>query len=132
MSYGPARGSQLIAEGKAPETTRGLVLTDGTVANSNFLGMYVNAPHKAAALVLMNFMMDPETQLSFYDPVNWGDMPTIDLNKLDPAMKAKFDAVDVGPATPSLDDLISHALPEINSAYAEPLQAGWVEFVLNK
>jgi len=132
MSYGPARGSQLIAEGKAPETTRSLVLTDGTVANSNFLGMYINAPHKAAAMVLMNFMMDPETQLSLYDPVNWGDMPTLDLSKLAPDMKAKFDAVDVGVATPSLDVLNAHSSPEISSSYADPLHAGWVANVLNK
>lgn len=131
MSYGPARGSQLIAEGKAPETTRGLVLSDGTVSNSNFLGMFINAPHKAASLVLMNFMMSPEAQLSFYDPANWGDMPTIDLSKLDADMKAKFDSVDVGVATPTLDELIANSAPEINSVYAEPLQAGWVEFVLN-
>jgi len=130
MAYGPARGSLMIAEGTAPETTRGLILEDGVVANANFLAIYFNAPHKAASMVFLNFMMSPEAQLSFYDPENWGDLPTLDPDKLSPEMRAEFEAVDRGAATPSLEELLPNALPEINSAYAEPLQQGWVDHVL--
>ena len=132
MSYGPARGSQLIAEGKAPRTTRGLVLADGTVANANFLAIYATAPHKAAGMVLLNFMMSPEAQHSLSDPRNWGDMPTIDLARLPPDWRARFEALERGPATPPLGELLRHALPEMNAAYAEPLQQGWVRHVLRE
>jgi putative spermidine/putrescine transport system substrate-binding protein len=130
MSYGPFRGTTLIAEGKAPDTLRALVLDDGHVSNANFLSIYFNAPHKAAAMVFLNFILEPETQLQFFDPVNWGNMPSIDLERAGQEWIDAFAAVDIGAASASLEQLVPRALPEVNSAYAEPLQQGWVANVL--
>jgi len=130
MSYGPFRGTTLIKDGKAPDTLRATVLDDGHVSNANFLAIYFNAPHKAASMVFLNFIMEPETQLQFFDPNNWGNMPSIDLEKAGPEWQQKFAAVDIGVASASLEMLVPRALPEMNSAYAEPLQQGWVANVL--
>jgi putative spermidine/putrescine transport system substrate-binding protein len=132
MSYGPFRGQTLINDGKVPDTVRSMVLEDGTIANANFLAIYVNAPHKAASMVFLNFMLEPETQVSWFDPANWGNLPSVSLDLIPADMAEAFANVDIGIATPPLDILAARALAEINSAYAEPLQQAWVENVLNK
>jgi len=126
MAYGPFQGTLLTMAGKAPDTLRACVLDDGHVANANFLAIYFNAPHKAASMVFLNFMLEPETQLQFYDPANWGNMPTVDLEKIPPEIKARFAATDIGAGSATLEQLVPRALPEMNSAYVTPLTEGWV------
>ena len=130
MNYGPFRGQTLINNGTAPDTTRSIVFEEGTVANANFIAIFSNAPNKAASMVFLNFMLDPNTQLQWYNPEIWGNLPSVDLDKIPADVAAEFAAVDIGEATPPLDLLAERSLAEMNSAYAEPLQQLWVTNVL--
>ena len=132
MSYHPSHAQNKILEGSFPETTRTFVLKDGSIFNTHFTAIPFNAPNKAAAMVLANFLISPEAQLSKYKPGNWGDFPAVDLTRLTPAQKAKFKVVDLGKATLAPDVLGPVAVPEIPSAYLEALEQGWKENVLDK
>ena len=83
-------------------------------------------------MVLANFLLSPEAQLSKFKPENWGDMPALDMTKLSAADQAAFRAVDLGPATLDAATLASRAMPEIPSQYLEVLEKDWSRIVLGK
>jgi putative spermidine/putrescine transport system substrate-binding protein len=132
MTYTPTEVSGLIANGLLPDTVRTYVWNQGDIGNTHFVAIAFNAPNKAGALVLANFLLSPEAQLSKYDPNNWGDFPSLDMNKLDPQYLAQMNSMNLGQATLPATELLSHRLPEINSEYVTEIQNLWKENVLDK
>lgn len=131
MSYHPPHAQNKILEGSYPDTVRTWVMQDGSIANTHFTAIPLNAPNKAGAMVLANFLVSVEAQLSKYSPDNWGDFPVLDQNRLSPEERKRFQAVDLGPATLGSDRLDPVAVPEIGSAYLETLEQGWKKHVLD-
>lgn len=131
MSYHPPHAQNKILEGSYPETVRTFVLKDGSIYNTHFTAIPFNSPNKAGAMVLANFLISVDAQLSKYDPENWGDFPALDLDRLTPAQRNQFQSVDLGPATLGSDQLDPVAVPEIPSAYLEALEQGWKTHVLD-
>jgi len=130
MSYHPAHAQMKILEKTYPETVRTFVLAEGAIFNTHFTAIPFNAPNKAGAMVLANFLMSPEAQLSKFKPENWGDMPALEVAKLDEAQRQTFDAVDLGAATLGADELSAAAVPEITSEYLELLERDWDKIIL--
>lgn len=131
MAYQPPHAQNMILQGSYPETARTFIMEDGSIYNTHFTAIPISAPNKAGAMVVSNFLLSPEAQLSKYDPMNWGDFPAIDMARLTPEMRAKFRALDMGKATLSPEALASVAVPEIPAAYLEVLERDWEKFVLN-
>jgi putative spermidine/putrescine transport system substrate-binding protein len=131
MSYHPLHAQNKILEGTYPKSVRTFIMAEGALYNLHFTAIPFNAANKPGAMLLANFLMSPEAQLSKLEPSNWGDFPAIDLGTLSPEMRAKFEAVDLGAATLPTDVLTSAAVPEIPSEYVEALEAGWEEHVLH-
>ena len=102
----------------------------GGIYNVHFTAIAFNAPNKAGAMVLADFLMSPEAQLSKFDPKNWGDFPALDMKRLTADQKAAFDRVDLGAATLSPAVLAGAAVPEIPSEYLEALERDWEKNVL--
>ncbi|MDD2219276.1 MAG: ABC transporter substrate-binding protein, partial [Desulfoplanes sp.] len=90
------------------------------------------APNVPGAMVVANFLMSVEAQLSKYRPSHWGDFPVLDMNRIAPQQAAAFAAVDLGPATLSAAFLAQYAVPEIPSGYLEMIENGWNEKVLRE
>lgn len=130
MSYHPAHAQMKILEKTYPDTVRTFVLAEGAIFNTHFTAIPFNAPNKAGAMVLANFLMSPEAQLSKFRPENWGDLPALELEKLDAAQREAFDAVDLGEATLDAATLSASAVPEIPSEYLELLERDWDKLVL--
>ena len=131
MSYHPLHAQNKILEGTYPKSVRTFIMAEGALYNLHFTAIPFNAANKPGAMLLANFLMSPEAQLSKLEPSNWGDFPAIDLGTLSSEMRAKFEAVDLGAATLPTDVLTSAAVPEIPSEYVEALEAGWEEHVLH-
>jgi putative spermidine/putrescine transport system substrate-binding protein len=132
MAYNPAEASSLIAQGKYPQTARTFVFAEGTLANTHYLAIPYNSPNKAAAMVVANFMLSPEAQLSKADPAGWGDLPALDPARLPTDWQEKFADLPRGPATLAPDILASHRLPELQAQWVEAFEKGWDENVLKK
>ena len=132
MSYHPLHAQSRIADKAYPDTVRTVVMAEGSLFNLHFTAVPFNAPNKAGALVLADFLLSPEAQLSKLMPTQWGDFPAIDLNRLDKNTRVAFKAVDLGPATLSAEELAAAAVPEIPAEYLEALERGWEENVLRK
>ncbi len=132
MSYHPAEASKNIKDGLYPDTVRTFVFDEGTIANTHFVAIPFNAGNKAGAMVVADFLMSPEAQFKKADVNTWGDLPAIDISRLDAAWQERFNQQDRGVAT--LDDatLAAHRLPEPPSAILIALEKGWQREVLKK
>lgn len=132
MSYHPAHAQMKILEKTYPDTVRTFVLAEGAIFNTHFTAIPFNAPNKAGAMVLANFLMSPEAQLSKFRPENWGDLPALEVDRLDAAQREAFAAVDLGAATLDAQTLDAAAVPEIPSEYLEILERDWDKFILGR
>lgn len=130
MSYHPAEASKMISDGLYPDTVRTLVFEEGTIANTHFVAIPVNARDKEGAMVVADFLLSPEAQLKKASPEVWGDLPAVDSTRLDEAWKKKFMEQPRGPATLADTQLRAHQLPELPSSLLVRLEKGWDEHVL--
>jgi putative spermidine/putrescine transport system substrate-binding protein len=130
MSYHPAKASEMIQDGLYPDTVRTFVFKAGTIGNTHFVAIPFNAADKEGAMVVANFLLSPEAQLQKADIEVWGDMPAIDIQRLDADWQAKFKNLPRGIATLSDKELQSHQLPEPPSEILIRLEKGWDQHVL--
>jgi len=130
MSYHPLHAQSKILDKSYPDTIRTYAMRDGSIYNLHFTAIPANAPNKAGAMLVANFLMSPEAQLSKFNPNNWGDFPAIELLTLSQEEQEKFRNVDLGEATAPLEALAKVAVPEIPAEYLEALEKGWEEHVL--
>lgn len=132
MSYHPAEASKNIKDGLYPDTVRTFVFDEGTIANTHFVAIPINAANKAGAMVVADFLLSPEAQFKKADVNTWGDLPAIEMSRLSPDWQERFKKQDRGVAT--LDDatLAAHRLPEPPSAILIELEKGWQAEVLKK
>jgi putative spermidine/putrescine transport system substrate-binding protein len=132
MAYNPAEASSLLAQGRYPDSTRTFVFDEGTIANTHYVAIPYNSPHKAAAMVAANFLLSPEAQLSKADPAGWGDLPVIDPALLPAEWQQRFDELPRGPATLSDAVLAAHRLPELPAPWLAAIEQGWEANVLQR
>ncbi|UCD81653.1 MAG: ABC transporter substrate-binding protein [Desulfobacterales bacterium] len=130
MSYHPAKASEMIHDGLYPDSVRTFVFEEGTISNTHFVAIPFNASNKEGAMVVANFLISPEAQLQKATIEVWGDMPAIDIGRLDADWQNKFKNLPRGIATLSDAELQSHQLPEPPSEILIRLEKGWDQHVL--
>lgn len=129
MSYDPALAASEVLKGRFPESTRTFLLDGGTLANTHFLSIPFNSSDKAGALVAINELLSPAAQTAKLSPENWGDLSSLNLDKLSPEEQQAMTEVDMGTATLPLEELESKRLPELSADYIEIIEQGWMEHV---
>ncbi len=132
MAWNPAEASAKVESGQFPETTRTFVFDTGTLANTHYLAIPYNSPNKAAAMVLADFILSPEAQLSKKDINNWGDFPAIDANLLSDEQRAEFESLPLGIATLPDAELAAKRLPELSAAWRVSAEEAWEAQVLQQ
>ena len=132
MSYHPPHATNKIMEGAYPSSVRTYVFQDGSIYNIHFLAIPYNAPNVFGALVTIDFLLSVEAQLSKNDPELWGDFSVLDMTRLSPEDRKRFEALDLCAATLSHEELNRYAVPEIPSDYLERLEKDWEKNVLRK
>jgi len=116
-------------QGVLPPTAQALVLRDGTIANSHFVGIPFNAPNPAGAMVVANLLLSPAAQLEKRRPDVWGDGTVLALERLPEAWEARFRALGDDPRAVPADTLARYAVPEVAPEYHERLSEEWRERV---
>lgn len=129
MSYNPNHADNMIKQGRFPATTRTFVLQSGSLANTHYLAIPFNAPHKAGAMAVIDYLLSFEAQLAKFDPANWGDGLAISLAKLSPEEKEKLKQIKPGKAALSPEELEKYKLPELSGAYVDIIEEGWFNHV---
>lgn len=124
LSFNPGDASSAIAQGLLPDTVRTYALEGGTIGNTHFVAIPFNARAKEGAMVVANFLMSPEAQLRKQDPAVWGDPTVLDMDKLSPEDRARFEALPLGVATLSAEEL-GPVLLEPHPSWVARIEAEW-------
>lgn len=124
FAFNPAEASSAIANDELPPSVRSFTFPGGTLANTHFLAIPYNASAKAGALVSANFLLSPEAQAKKQDPAIWGDPTVLAMDKLGEEDRARFAAIDLGPATLKPDEL-GPALAEPHPSWMERIEEEW-------
>lgn len=130
MNYNVAHASNKIATGQYPSTVRTFAPENSALFNHHFTAIPFNAPNKAGALILSNYLLSPAMQLSKADPANWGDISVLNPDKLNAADARAFAELDTGIATLPPEVLIPESVAEISAEYVDYIESAWDEFIL--
>lgn len=127
MGFEIGKTAGLISSGVYEETVSSFVFDTGTIGNSHYLAIPYNAPQKAAALLVMDYLQSPEAQVEKMKSTVWGDMPALDISKLNKSQKELVESIEEKPGLMSLDELTSNRNPEMKAQYIEWIKEIWVE-----
>jgi len=105
ISFSPGEATAAIANNQLPDTVRTFVLDNGTIGNASFVAIPYNSGSAAGAMVVANVLMSPEAQLRAQDPEVLGYGTVLDMDKIPRADRAAFEALDLGIATLSPEEL---------------------------
>jgi putative thiamine transport system substrate-binding protein len=123
ITFNPNEPANLVAAGTLPVTTLAWQHAKGTIGNTHFLAIPVNAKAQAAAQVLANFLLSPEAQARKNDIAIWGDPTVLAVTKLPPAQQAAFASV----AAPGSVTLPGPTLLEPHASWVALLEKAWQE-----
>jgi len=125
MSYNENEVITKVRQGVLPATSRALVLRDGSIANTHFVGIPYNSPNPAGAMVIANFLLSADAQLEKLRPEVWADGTVLDVSKLPREAAARFRAIDTGPRSIPRDTLRRYEAPEVAAEYTERIARDW-------
>jgi putative spermidine/putrescine transport system substrate-binding protein len=112
MSNNDGEVDNKVAQGVLPEFAKAYVLDSGTIRNSHYFGIPVNAPNKAAAMVVVNFLISHEAQWQKAKPDVWGDGTILSTSLLPEEWKSKFENIAGRKRVPPRSELEPNALME--------------------
>ena len=132
MDYNPRYAANLILQGRYPQSARTFVFEGGTLTNTHYVAIPFNSPHKAAAMVVANVILDPGTQLQKLDPEVWGDPTVLSVSRLPQQWQNRFEELPRSPAVLEPEVLQAHRVPEPQAGWIEAIEEGWREHVLQQ
>lgn len=124
FAFNPGRASAEIAAGTLTETVRTFTFPTGTIGNASFLAIPFNASAPEGAQVIADLILSPEVQAHAQDPAVLGFQTVLDLPRLAPEDRARFDALYLGLATLPPDRL-GPALLEPHASWSPALAEAW-------
>lgn len=117
MSNNDTEVDNKVLQGVFPRTARAYVMKIGSIQNSHYLGIPKYAQHKAAAMVLCNFLLSPEAQYKKQQPKVWGDGTVLKIERLPEDWQQRFANIPGRVHAPPRQMLNKRALPELAPEY---------------
>jgi putative thiamine transport system substrate-binding protein len=105
LAFDPAVAASSIATGLLPKSARVAALEKGTIGNTSFVAIPFNAAHKEAAMVVADFLLDPEAQARAQNIDFLGSFSVLDIERLPAADKKRFADLPKNPALPTSAEL---------------------------
>ena len=124
ISFNPAEAVLSSSNGLLPPTARTMTLDRGSLGNTSFVAIPFNAANIEGALVVANFLLEPEAQARSQDPKVIGLLNVLDLAKLSPVDRARFLALAEQPGLPGPEEL-GRPLLEPHPSWSTRLTAAW-------
>ncbi|MBA3342958.1 MAG: ABC transporter substrate-binding protein [Gemmatimonadaceae bacterium] len=125
MSYNQNEVITKVRQGVLPATSRAIVLREGSIANTHYVGIPFNARNPAGAMVVANLLLSPEAQLEKLRPEVWADGTVLDLRKMPPELSDSFRVLMDDPRGVPHDTLLRYQVPEVAPEYTERLSRDW-------
>lgn len=125
-TFNPNEVAAAIAGRELPDSVHPYVLDAGSIGNVSFLAIPFNAGHKAAAMVVANFLLSPEAQAHKHDPRVWGSPTVLAMARLDAADRARFEGLPALPGTLPVVAL-GQVLAEPHASWVDALDRAWLQ-----
>lgn len=122
LSFNPNEAASEILAGRLPPTVHSWQHAAGTIGNTHFLAIPVNAPARAGAQVVVDFLMSPAAQARKADLAVWGDPTVLDLARLPADDRRAFDGAMRAPGAVPVP---APVLPEPHASWVEPIERAW-------
>ena len=100
MSYDSAFVLSGVRRGQFPAGTRPFLLGEGALTNVSFVTIPAAAAHRAGAMVLADLLLDPGVKAIKPDPDVLGQPTVLDLARLSPEQRRRFDSAASSPYLP--------------------------------
>jgi putative thiamine transport system substrate-binding protein len=123
LSFNPNEPANLVATGEMPASTIAWQHTGGTIGNTHFVAIPINAKAKAGAQVVADFLLSPEAQARKADLRHWGDPTVLALSRLSPEDAKLFGGGDA----PGAVSWPGPAIPEPHGSWVPLIEALWLE-----
>jgi len=124
LSFNPSEAAVSVEAGLLPASVRTIAWTKGTIGNTSFVAIPYNAKNKEGALVVANFLIEPETQARAQDIRQMGNLNVLDLDKLPTAQRQLFAQLADHPALPNAAELGAPRL-EPHASWMTRITAEW-------
>jgi putative thiamine transport system substrate-binding protein len=121
LTFNPNDAANEIAAKRLPATISSYQFSSGTIGNTHFVAIPVNASAKAGAQVFANFLLSAEAQARKADIAVWGDPTVLALDQLSAPERARF----AGKALPGQVAHSAPAIPEPHGSWVEPMEKEW-------
>lgn len=122
-TFNPNEPANLVASGELPASTIAWQNRNGTIGNTHFVAIPINAQAPEAAQLVANFLLSPESQARKADIKIWGDPTVLSLEKLAPAEAKLFPPADTAGAV----RYPAGAILEPHASWVPLLEAAWLE-----
>ena len=122
ISFNPNQAANEIKAKRLPATVQSWQFENGTIGNTHFVTIPYNAPSKAAAKVVANFLLSPLAQARKADISVWGDPTVLDVARLSAADQARFS----GALQPGQLARTVPTLQEPHASWVEAIEAEWI------
>eukprot|EP00965_Chrysotila_dentata_P190284 6173775-Pleurochrysis_carterae.AAC.5 len=136
VSYGTSDAATKIEAGLYPPTTKGYVLDSGTISNTNFVAIPINAASKPGCMVVGNYIAQLESMFSRAQPERWGSLQSLNPKAPHIANTGWLEAFDYvetqsHSSTPTVEELAAGRLGELHVSYVIKIEEDWKANVLN-
>jgi len=121
LTFNPNDAANEIAAKRLADSVTSYQFDSGTIGNTHFVAIPVNASAPEGAQVLANFLLGAEAQARKADIALWGDPTVLALDKLNPAERARFNSRPL----PGQVEKSAPAIPEPHGSWVDPLEKEW-------
>ncbi|WP_199220105.1 ABC transporter substrate-binding protein [Limnohabitans sp. Hippo3] len=122
LTFNPNEAANEIAAKRLPASVQSWQFAKGTIGNTHFVAIPYNAPSKAGAQVVANFLLSPAAQARKADIDVWGDPTVLDVARLPVAERARFQSA----SRPGQVAVTAPVLSEPHASWVDALEKEWV------
>ena len=123
LTFNPSEPSNLVNSGKMPASTIAWQNAGGTIGNTHFVAIPVNAKAKEGAQVFANFLLSAEGQAKKASIKLWGDPTVLDVANLKGDDAKAFAAI----AVPGGVSIPGPTLLEPDSTFVKLIETSWLK-----
>jgi putative thiamine transport system substrate-binding protein len=123
LTFNPNDAANEIAAGRLQASVISYQFSGGTIGNTHFVAIPVNARAKAGAMVFANFLLSAEAQARKADLSVWGDPTVLAVKRLSAPEQSLFTAK----SAPGQVHNAAPAMPEPHGSWVEPLEKEWLK-----
>jgi putative thiamine transport system substrate-binding protein len=121
LTFNPNEAANEIAAKRLPVTVQSWQFAKGTIGNTHFVAIPFNAPSKAGAQVVANFLLSPAAQARKADIDVWGDPTVLDVARLPALDRARFQSA----SRPGQVAVTALVLSEPHASWVDALEKEW-------